>query len=240
MKRLKMDMKKLRTFLGPIVREMERKSGEFAIPCVHWLIAKMCLVSELKLAKHVMVQERTSKNKAYSAYALEVECISKDKAHKRCEFGVKVGVDVTNRSRFVESGLAFQSNPYYGHSMAIQLIQVERVTGEKLEEVFVERGYCGHGMAELRDFISGQKRSVNARLRCAGLNMRIILKMIRTFCADLWQRLTVCIRSEKPISFLAFQGRRPYARNLPETGLFRVDEFGLDACKFTVANHTIQ
>lgn len=125
-------MKKLRTFLGPIVREMERKSGEFAIPCVHWLIAKMCLVSELKLAKRVMVQERTSK----------------DKAHKRCEFGVKVGVAVTNRSSFVESGLAFQSNPYYGHSMAIQLIQVERVTGKKPEGVFVERGYRDYGMAE--------------------------------------------------------------------------------------------
>ena len=217
MKRLKMDMKKLRTFLGPVVREVERKSGEFAIPCVHRL-ANMCLVSELKLAKRVMV-ERISKNKAYSAYALEVECIRKDKAHKRCEFGVKVGVAVTNRSSFVESGLAFQSNPYYGHSIAIQLIQVERVTGKKPEEVFVEGGYRDHGMAELRDFISGQKRSVNARLRCASLNMRIILKMIRNFCVDLWRRLTVCIRSGKPISFLAFQGRRPYARKLPETGL---------------------
>ena len=53
----------MRTFLGPVVREVERKSGEFAIPCVHRLIAKMFLVSELKLAKRMMVRSEPAKTK---------------------------------------------------------------------------------------------------------------------------------------------------------------------------------
>ena len=34
---------------------------------------------------------------------------SKSKAHKRCEFGMKVGVAVTSRSGFVASGLHFRA-----------------------------------------------------------------------------------------------------------------------------------
>ena len=113
----------------------------------------------------VMTQERTSKNKVYSAHAPEVECISKGKVHKRYEFGVKVGIAVTNRSNFVLSDLAFPGNPYDDHTLSAQLGQVERITGIKLEQVFVDRGYRGHGVADSQIFISDQKRGVNAQLK---------------------------------------------------------------------------
>ena len=38
----------------------------------------------------------------YSVHAPEVECISRGKAYRRYEFGVKVSIAVTNRSSFAE------------------------------------------------------------------------------------------------------------------------------------------
>lgn len=164
MKRMKREVKKLHTILGRVVRDVERKVVQMADSGVQQR-AESYLESELELAKRVMKQEKISKNKVYSAHAPEVECIGKGKVHKRYEFGVKVGVAVTNRSNFVLSSLAFPGNPYDGHTLLIQLGQVERITGIKPEEVFVDRGYRGHGVTDSQVFISGQKRGMNPRLK---------------------------------------------------------------------------
>ena len=108
MKRMKREVKKLRTILGRVMRDVERKVDQIANPRVQQL-AESHLESELGLAKRVMAQEKTAKNKVYSAHAPEVECISKSKVHKHYEFGVKVGVAVTNRSNFVLGGLRFRA-----------------------------------------------------------------------------------------------------------------------------------
>ena len=92
MKWMRKEVKKLRTILGRVVRDVERKAGGVAAPSAR---LKADLEQEIELSKRVMVQERSSKNKVYSAQAPEVECISKGKAHKRYEFGVKVGIAVT-------------------------------------------------------------------------------------------------------------------------------------------------
>ncbi len=157
-------VKKLRTILGRVARDVERKVAQIANPRVQQL-AESHLESELELAKRVMAQERTSKNKVYSAHAPEVECISKGKVHKRYEFGVKVGIAVTNRSNFVLGGLVFPGNPYDGHTLSTQLGQIELTTGTKPQEVFVDRGNRGHGVTNTQVFISSQKRGVNARLK---------------------------------------------------------------------------
>ena len=72
---------------------------------------------------------------------------------------------MTNLSNFVVGGMAFPGNPYDGHTLAAQLGQVERITGYKPQEVFVDRGYRGHGVCDSQVFISGQKRGMNARLK---------------------------------------------------------------------------
>ena len=160
MKRMKGEVKKLRTILGWLVLNMEYKTGQITNPCVQQL-TELVLASELELAKRVMIQERT-KNKVYSAHAPEVECINNGKAHKRYEFGVKVGVAVTNQSNSVVSGLAFPGNSYEGHTLVTEHRQVERVTGKKPSEVFVDRGSI---VTDSQVFISGQMRSVTTRLK---------------------------------------------------------------------------
>ena len=49
----------------------------------------------LNQAYRLLKQTRQSKNKLYSLHKRNVDCISKGKAHKRYEFGVKASIAVT-------------------------------------------------------------------------------------------------------------------------------------------------
>ena len=77
--------KKLRTILGRVIRDIERKASE--------VIEGSALASLLETARGIHTQQRSDKNKIYSVHAPEVECISKGKMHKRYEFGVKASID---------------------------------------------------------------------------------------------------------------------------------------------------
>ena len=48
--------------------------------------------------------------------------------------------------------------PYDGHTLAAQIAQVERLTGERVERAYVDRGYRGHDADRARVFISRQRR----------------------------------------------------------------------------------
>lgn len=135
MKRAAKEVKKLKNYLGRVVRDIRRKAPE-----------SQCRLSELlPLADRILAQERESKNKLYSIHAPEVECISKGKAHKKYEFGVKVGVVTTSRDNWVVGAQAFPGNPYDGHTLTRSLTQTERLTGWRPKEAYVDLGYRGHG-----------------------------------------------------------------------------------------------
>jgi len=110
-----------------------------------------------------LAQQKQDKNKLYSLHAPEVECISKGKAHKRYEFGVKASIATTNKSNFVVGGMALPGNPYDGHTLTQALAQVRRVTGSVIEEVFVDRGYRGHDETQATVYISGQRRGIKTQ-----------------------------------------------------------------------------
>ena len=110
-----------------------------------------------------MPNKKSDRNKLYSLHAPEVECISKGKAHKRYEFGVKASIATTNKSNFVVGGLALPGNPFDGHTLVSALEQVRRLTERPVEEAFVDRGYRGHGEEQTRVYISGQKRGIKTR-----------------------------------------------------------------------------
>ena len=90
-KRSRRCTKTLRTLLGRVVRDIGRKTIEIDPQ----------LQEFLRRAEKLLSQTRKSKDKLYSIDAPEVECISKDKAHKRYEFGCKVSVAATNESNWV-------------------------------------------------------------------------------------------------------------------------------------------
>ena len=129
------ETRQLKTFLGRVYRDISRKAVEFDPELRHYLY----------LANRLLKQEKQSKNKLYSIHAPEVECISKGKAHKRYEFGVKVGMATTSKGNWVVGIQAFPGNPYDGHTLEKTLEQMERLTGKQAKEVYVDKGYRGHG-----------------------------------------------------------------------------------------------
>ena len=126
--------RRLKTFLGRVIRDIERKYPE----------PDEQLQTLLDVGTRIFHQKRKDKNKTYSVHAPEVECISKGKAHKRYEFGCKVSVAATSRGGWFVGAMAVHGSPYDGHTLTGALRQIERIAGRP-EYAFVDRGYRGHG-----------------------------------------------------------------------------------------------
>ncbi len=156
MKRMKRELRRLRTYLGRVVRDIERKLSDK--PGLQFYFD-----DELSMARRLLAQQKHSKNKLYSLHAPEVECLSKGKAHKRYEFGVKASITVTNRSNFIVGGQSLPGKPYDGHTLRDVLSQTRRLTGSKISEAFVDKGYRGHAEETTTVYLSGQKRGVKTR-----------------------------------------------------------------------------
>jgi IS5 family transposase len=50
--------------------------------------------------------------------------------------------------QFVLGVKAMPGLPYDGHTLSGQIAQVERLTGEKVARVYVDKGYRGHGLTK--------------------------------------------------------------------------------------------
>jgi IS5 family transposase len=153
------EVRKLRTLLGRVVRDIERKiAGDSAL--------ESFFEAKLGLAERLLRQKREDSRKIYSIHAPEVECISKGKVHKKYEFGNKVGVVVTSREGFVIGVKSFHGNPYDGHTLAASIRQAEGIVGRALSgDVFVDRGYRGHDYRGEATVHMAGKRRVSAALR---------------------------------------------------------------------------
>ena len=123
-------------------------------------------------------QQQHDRNKLYSLPAPEVECLAKGKAHKRYEFGVKVSIAATNKSNFVVGAMALSGNPYDGHTLTGALEQVRRMSGQRIDEVFLDRGYRGHGESLSEVYISGQKRGITTQRLKRSLKRRQAIEPI--------------------------------------------------------------
>ena len=65
-------------------------------------------------------------------------------------------------------GMALLGNHYDGHTLCAALEQVRRMTGQEIEEAFVDRGYRGHGETQTMVYISSQLRGIKSqRLKCS-------------------------------------------------------------------------
>ena len=135
MKRAQRCTRKLKTYLGRVIRDIERA----------WPRPDNELKSLLEIGTRIFHQHRHDKQKIYSVHEPQVECISKGKAHKRYEFGCKVSVAATSRGGWFVGAKAVHGNPYDGHTLNDALEQVQRVAGETPEHAFVDMGYRGHG-----------------------------------------------------------------------------------------------
>lgn len=159
-------LRKLKTYLGRVVRDIEREiAGDEQL--------KAIFIWPLYQAKTVLEQKQRQRGrKIYSLHADEVECIGKGKAHKPYEFGVKVSVATTlNRSKggqFALHAMALPGNPYDGHTLETIIPDMEETIGNELSRILADAGYRGHNAPEahkLRVFTSGQKRRVTPAIK---------------------------------------------------------------------------
>ena len=165
-KRANKSLKKLKTYLGRVIRDIGRKIADheglqetFARP--------------LALARRVLTQNRKQRGpKVYSLHAPEVECIGKGKAHKPYEFGVKVSVATpikhSKGGQFVTHVAALPGNPYDGHTLAKVIPAMEALIGNVVERLIADKGYRGHNAPldyRFRVFTTGQKRRMTPKIK---------------------------------------------------------------------------
>jgi transposase, IS5 family len=154
-KRLRKTVKRQRTILGVVMREVQRKLDATkaavvagAAPAHDPGSAKAIsdLMMWLERAERIRTQERNTKNKLYALHAPEVECISKGKARNPYEFGVKVSLAVTHKQGLMVGARSFPGNPYDGHVLSAQLEQTANLLqdlGRSPKQVIVDLGYRG-------------------------------------------------------------------------------------------------
>jgi transposase, IS5 family len=154
-KRLRKTVKRQRTILGVVMREVQRKldADKAAVaaggaPAHEPSSAKAIndLTMWLERAERIRTQERNTKNKLYALHAPEVECISKGKARNPYEFGVKVSLAVTHKQGLMVGARSFPGNPYDGHVLSAQLEQTANLLqdlGRSPKQVIVDLGYRG-------------------------------------------------------------------------------------------------
>lgn len=129
----KRQLKKLRTYLGRVVRDFERKITERTPKITHLL----------GIVMKILGQKRTSKNKIYSVHAPEVVCIAKGKARVKYEFGSKVSVASAVKGSWVVGVNSFASAPFDGHTIPDVLTQIKSITGSYPRAAYCDRGYQG-------------------------------------------------------------------------------------------------
>ncbi len=146
-RRMRGRLRKLRTYVGRLIRDIRRKATDIDDE----------LNVLLDRAERIRSQKPKDKKKLYSLHEPEVQCISKGKAHKRYEFGQKISVATTNRSNWFVASLLCKNNPYDGHTLTETLETVARVTGVAVTDAYVDKGYRGHGhTGETAVHIAGQ------------------------------------------------------------------------------------
>ena len=126
-RRLKKVVKRQRTILGIVMREVQRKNQGPDFAPAHPKAASD-LTMWLERAERILTQQRKDKNKLYALHAPEVECIGKGKARKPYEFGVKSAVVVSHRHGLMLGARTFPGNPYDGHILSAVLEQATNIT----------------------------------------------------------------------------------------------------------------
>ena len=165
-KRANRALRKLRTYLGRVIRDIVRRIA--GNPALRDVFAQM-----LSLAHSVRHQRQKQRGKKiYSLHAPEVECIGKGKAHKPYEFGVKVSIATTlNHSgggQFIAHAKALPGNPYDGHTLASVLPDMQKQIGGTINRIVADKGYRGHNAPpshKLKVYLSGQKRRMTRAIK---------------------------------------------------------------------------
>ena len=91
MKRSARQTRKLKTYLGRVMRDIDRKYDG----------SDEGMQALLKRCARLLNQQRHDKNKLYSVHEPDVRCIAKGKVHQRYEFGAKASLVTTSKGNWL-------------------------------------------------------------------------------------------------------------------------------------------
>ena len=148
--RAKKETKRLKTMLGCVIRDIQRKCSN----------PEGRLAQILSRACDIFQQKRNDTNKVYSVHAPEVECIAKGKVHKKYEFGCKVAMVSSSKDNWILAIDAVHGNPYDGHTLKDSLKHVKENTGWQPLHAYCDRGYRGVAkeITDTEVHLSGKKK----------------------------------------------------------------------------------
>ena len=170
-RRLRRTVKRQRTILGIVLREIERK-----LPNISASQARDRLSVLMSRAERIRTQKPKDKDKLYAMHTPEVSCIGKGKSRRPYEFGVKTSIAITHKKGLIVGTRTFPGNPYDGHTLSAQLEQTNILLqdlGVRPKEVFVDLGYRGvdqdnpnvtiHHRGKYRSMTNQQRRWLKRR-----------------------------------------------------------------------------
>jgi IS5 family transposase len=129
--------KKLRTIAGRLLRELGRKLTDEQLAAYK---------QHMALYWQVITQQRSDADKVYSLHKPFTACIAKGKAHKKYEFGNKVGLMTHPTRRVILAIKSFAGNPHDSKTIEPLLAQIASDQRPLPREVIYDRG--GRGINE--------------------------------------------------------------------------------------------
>ena len=129
--------KKLRTIAGRLLRELERKLSAEQLAGYK---------QPMELYWKAITQQRSDADKVYSLHKPFTACIAKGKAHKKYEFGNKIGLLTHPTRRVILAIKSFEGNPHDSKTIKPLLEQIQLDERPLPREVIFDRG--GRGIKE--------------------------------------------------------------------------------------------
>lgn len=144
-KRMRRAIRRQATIVGRLAREIECKANSLA-QAVRDALSEVVGKATRLVAQSAQRKAVDGHPKLYAWHAPEVSCISKGKARRPYEFGVKVGIASTLRGNLIVGARAFHRTPYDGHTLHAQMEQAAILMQDRAPKpttAFVDSGYRG-------------------------------------------------------------------------------------------------
>ena len=133
-KKAKASMKRLRTIVGILMRDLSRKLPKERLE--HYRETFECF-------EKVVKQQRNDTNKIYSLHEPHIYAVAKGKDHKKYEYGTKASVVMTKKSGIIIGATAHQANEHDSKTIEAALGHAKQHRSKPIKEAICDRGYRG-------------------------------------------------------------------------------------------------
>lgn len=133
-KKAKASVKRLRTIVGILMRDIGRKLPDERLPDYK---------EQFDLFEEVRSQQIKDKNKVYSLHEAHVYAITKGKDHKKYEYGTKASIVATKQSGIIVGVAAHETNEHDSKTLEAALASANANRSSAIQEAICDRGYRG-------------------------------------------------------------------------------------------------